>query len=90
MKFVSTRDGKKEYKSCETIIKGIADDGGLFVPQSFPLITLDDIAEFAEMPYEECAAKVLSLYLDDIGYEKLLDITKRHIQNSMEMLVRFQ
>lgn len=77
MKFVSTRDGKKEYKPCEAIIKGIADDGGLFVPQSFPLITFDDIAEFAEMPYEECAAKVLSLYLDDIGYEKLFDITKK-------------
>ena len=62
MKFVSTRDGKKEYKPCETIIKGIADDGGLFVPQSFPLITLDDIAEFAEMPYEVCCKSVISLF----------------------------
>lgn len=77
MKFVSTRNGKKEYEPCEAIIKGIADDGGLFVPQVFPLITFDDIAKFAEMSYEECAAKVLSLYLDDIGYDKLLDITKK-------------
>ena len=34
MKYVSTRDNSKEYSFEEVFIKGLADDGGLYVPQS--------------------------------------------------------
>ena len=36
MKFQSTRGAEKGVASAEAIIKGIAKDGGLFVPESFP------------------------------------------------------
>lgn len=76
MKFISTRNNAEEYNASEVIVKGIADDGGLFVPKSFPKVSLDEIKEWSSS-YEECSARVLSLYLDDIGYEKLLDITTK-------------
>ena len=76
MKFISTRNSSKEYTASEVIVKGIAEDGGLFVPVSFPKIDLGTVLKWATS-YEECSARVLSLYLDDIGYEKLLEITTK-------------
>ncbi len=70
MYFISTRGGEK-VTGAEAIVKGLAKDGGLFVPETFPIITREELNEMAEMNYPERAAFVLSKYLDDLGAEFL-------------------
>lgn len=74
MMFFSTRDPEKKlFKASEVIKKGLAADGGLFVPDSIPSVSLDDISNIAKMSYPERAATVLSMYLSDYTYEELLE-----------------
>ncbi len=77
MKYTSTRDTRKEFSASEAIVKGISDDGGLFVPSSFPVLDGDAIASLIDMNYAQRSAKILSMYLDDFSYEELLDYTQR-------------
>ena len=73
MRYISTRDiEKKNYVSAAFAIKqGLAQDGGLYVPESFPQVSADFIASLAEKSYTERAVDVLSLYLTDYTREEL-------------------
>lgn len=71
MKYTSTRNNAVRVDSAKAIAQGISADGGLFVPESFPQITLDDIKKMSEMSYIERAKKVLSLYLTDFTTEEI-------------------
>ena len=74
MMFFSTRDSEKKlFKASEVIKNGLAADGGLFVPDSIPAVSLEDISNLAKMSYPERAATVLSMYLSDYTYEELLE-----------------
>ncbi len=75
MDFFSTR-GEGPIKGSQAIINGIAKDGGLYVPSSFPTISRDDLNDMIELDYEERSAYVMSLYLDDFSYEELLEYTR--------------
>ena len=67
MKYVSTRDlaGGVKISSAEAIKKGLAPDGGLFMPESFPKIGNEDIKRLITLPYPKRAEYILSLFLDD-------------------------
>ncbi len=52
-------------------MKGLAKDGGLFVPETFPSISREELDKMSEMNYPERAAFVLGKYLDDLGEEFL-------------------
>lgn len=71
--YISTRskDGKK-YTSAEVIKNGLADDGGLFVPEHIPTITYEDIDAMRSMTYAERAARVLGMFLTDYDSDELL------------------
>ena len=65
MKYVSTRSKIEPINSAEAIIRGIADDGGLFVPESFPKIEMNEIEKFVGAPYVTVAEKILQPFLTD-------------------------
>ncbi len=73
MNYYSTRDTERKTAktSAEVIKQGIADDGGLFMPESIPSIDLDYIKGLCDKTYIERAAEVLSLYLTDYTKEEL-------------------
>ncbi len=74
MNYQSTRDvNKTKYQSAQAIKQGLANDGGLFVPDEVPSLTLDDIKELCPLSYPERAARVLSSYLTDYTYDELLE-----------------
>ena len=74
MMFFSTRDSEKKlFKASEVIKNGLAADGGLFVPDSIPAVSLDDISNISKMSYAERAATILSMYLSDYTYDELLE-----------------
>lgn len=79
MLFKSTR-GEENVKSTDCLVRGIASDGGLFVPTSFPEFDLD---ENKNLSYKELALKVLSSYLDlDKAYlEKSIDTAYNTFSN---------
>lgn len=74
MMFFSTRDSEKKlFKASEVIKNGLASDGGLYVPDSIPSVSIEDISSIAKMSYAERAATILSMYLSDYTYEELLE-----------------
>ncbi len=77
MKFISTRGFEKKYSASEAIVLGIAPDGGLFVPESVPVLTSDEIDEMTNMPFEKISARVLSKFLDDFTESELLSYTSQ-------------
>ena len=71
MLYQSTRGDDKRVTSAETIAFGLSDDGGLFVPESFPHISHGIIDQLALEPYEKRAAYVMSLFLSDFNIDEL-------------------
>lgn len=68
--YKSTRNAEKTVTASEAILKGLADDGGLFVPVSIPKldVTLD---ELKTMSYQETAYAVMKQFLTDFTEEEL-------------------
>ena len=75
MNYSSTRNiSKTETVSAAQAIKqGLANDGGLFMPEAFPALTIKDIAALVDKSYVERAVHVLSLFLTDYTKEELLE-----------------
>ena len=71
MYFISTRGGEK-VTGARAIVKGLSDNGGLFVPETFPAVTREELEEMLSMSYPERAAKVLHKFLDDYDEKGLL------------------
>ncbi|MDU4145927.1 MAG: threonine synthase, partial [Clostridium sp.] len=65
MKFQSTRGLERDVKSAEGIIRGIAKDGGLFVPDSFPNL-YEILKKNKGLSYEELAFKIIKEFFTDI------------------------
>lgn len=65
MFYNSTRNSTLKVNSAEAITQGISADGGLFVPESIPAISLDEIKSVSDMKYSDRAAFVFSKYLTD-------------------------
>ncbi len=65
MKYVSTRDNSKEYSFEEVFIKGLADDGGLYVPTSFKKFSLDELSQLKNLNYYDLSTEVINLFTSD-------------------------
>lgn len=76
MKFISTRGKGEIISSSEAIIKGIADDGGLYVPVEFPKL-YDNLKKKMGLSYEELAYEIIRKFFDDIGDENLKEAIRQ-------------
>lgn len=65
MFYNSTRNSTVKVSSAEAITQGISADGGLFVPESIPVLTPDEIKAVGDMSYADRAAFVFSKFLTD-------------------------
>lgn len=70
MQMLSTR-GAAAVTPSVAILRGLAPDGGLYVPAAFPHFTLEEIASLASLPYVERAHAVLSRFLPDFSAREL-------------------
>ena len=68
--YKSTRNADKTVTASEAILKGLADDGGLFVPDSIPALEVP-LEKLADMTYQETAYEVMKLFLSDFTEEEL-------------------
>lgn len=68
--YKSTRSNSEPVTASKAILKGLADDGGLFVPMQIP--TLDvSLEKLADMTYQQVAYEVMKLFLTDFTEEEL-------------------
>lgn len=72
MNYISTRGCSEKKTAAQVIKQGLAEDGGLFVPESIPTVSSDFIKKLASEDYAHRAADILSLYLTDYTYDELL------------------
>ncbi len=73
MLYSSTRNGNKTCTAAQAIVRGLAEDGGLFTPVAMPKLTENALADLAKMTYQQRAAYVMGLYLSDFSQEELMD-----------------
>ena len=64
MFYTETRDGAVNITASQAIVNGISEDGGLYVPSSFPKLSPDDIDALRHLDYKELAAEIISKFLD--------------------------
>ena len=74
MEFFSTRDKARRVTSSQAIAQGLSDEGGLFVPESFPQV---DVQAVCAMDYPAMAAAILRQYLTDYDPAFLADAAAR-------------
>ena len=76
MKYVSTRGGIEPLEFQDAVMMGLADDGGLIVPQDIPDVA-DRLAGWADLDYPELAFEVIRLFATDIPGDDLRDLVLR-------------
>lgn len=75
--YESTRGGKEGITSAEAIKRGIAPNGGLYVPQQIKELTLEKITDLVNMSYSQRAVSILKLFLEDYTEEELTDCVNK-------------
>lgn len=68
--YTSTRNNQEKVTASQAILKGLADDGGLFVPREIPKLTAT-VEQLMSMSYQETAYEVMKLYFTDFTTEEL-------------------
>ena len=66
MKYISTRGDATPRAFCEILLEGLAPDGGLYLPVSYPKIDDATLTRWRGLSYAELAYEILSLFIDDI------------------------
>ena len=74
MKYISTRNSSKTFEFKDVFIKGLADDGGLFIPKSLIKFSKSDIDEFKDLNYQELAKKIIYPFIGNFMNEN--DLSK--------------
>ena len=71
MNYTSTRDNSVKVSAAYAIATGISPDGGLYVPETIPALTKDELLAAAQEHYRERAVRVLEKYLTDFTADEL-------------------
>lgn len=82
--YSSTRNDKQKISASQAILKGLADDGGLFVPDSIPALDVS-VDELAKMSYQETAYEVMKLFLSDFTEEELKTCIERAYDSKFDV-----
>ena len=78
MKYISTRSKEKEYSFGEVFLKGLADDGGLYVPKSLKKYSKEELLKLKNLNYNELSTEIISQFSGDfISREELSSLIKK-------------
>lgn len=77
MLYFSTRNSKEKVTASQAISCGLAPDGGLYVPESLPQLSLDAIKELGKCDYRERACTIMKPFLDEFTEAELKAMTAR-------------
>ena len=74
MEYISTRNVKKSFSFKDVFLKGLASDGGLFVPKKIPFYNSAELQKFKNLSYNETATKIISEFCGS-------DFSKSEVKN---------
>ena len=74
MKYISTRNTSKTFEFSEVFVKGLADDGGLFIPKSLIKFSEEQIKDFKKLNYSDLAKKIIYPFIGNFMSEN--DLSK--------------
>ncbi|WP_333683600.1 threonine synthase [Pontibaca methylaminivorans] len=78
MRYISTRGAAPELPFDDTMLTGLARDGGLYVPAAIPQLSSAEIAAFGGLSYEDLALRVMTPFIgDSFGESELTDLVAR-------------
>ncbi|SIT78846.1 threonine synthase [Pontibaca methylaminivorans] len=78
MRYISTRGAAPELPFDDTMLTGLARDGGLYVPAAIPQLTSAEIAALGGLSYEDLALRVMTPFIgDSFGESELTDLIAR-------------
>ena len=66
MKYISTRNNSKEFNFSEVFLKGLADDGGLYIPKKVLKLSNEELKKFSKLSYQDLAKEIIFLFCGDI------------------------
>ncbi|WP_460796944.1 threonine synthase [Microbacterium sp. GXF0217] len=75
MQYISTRGGMQPLPYCETLLEGLAPDGGLAVPEVMPTVDGETLERWRALTYPQLATEVLALFATDIPRADLARMT---------------
>ena len=79
MEYISTRNKKKTFSFKDVFLKGLADDGGLFVPKDIPKYNKNEIKSLKKLSYNELATNIILKFCNEEFNEKEI---KELVKNS--------
>ncbi len=78
MKYISTRSKEKEYSFGEVFLKGLGDDGGLYVPKSLKTCSKEELLKLKNLNYNELSTEIISQFSADfISRDELSSLIKK-------------
>ena len=77
MKYISTRGQSKPLSFSEILLGGLAPDGGLYLPETYPKFSAQDLNSMQSMTYPELAFHIISQFVDDIPKDDLKTIINK-------------
>ncbi len=81
MRYISTRGGITPIPFKDAVMMGLASDGGLLLPESYPTVTRDQLESWRGLTYPELAFKIISCYVDDIPSNDLKELINRSYES---------
>ena len=78
MKYISTRNSSKEYNFEQIFIKGLADDGGLFVPETIKKFSNEELSKLKNLDYSDLSTEIINIFSSDfISKDELSSLIKK-------------
>ena len=77
MRYISTRGKVDSMSFKDAVLMGLANDGGLLLPEHYPVFSLSEIKALSKLSYSELAFEIMSLYSEGLPKQQLKDIIDR-------------
>ena len=77
MRYISTRGGIQPIAFKDAVMMGLASDGGLLLPESYPQISAEQLESWRSLGYPQLAFEIISRFVDDIPADDLKSIIER-------------
>ena len=82
MEYISTRNTKKIFSFKDVFLKGLAPDGGLFIPRKIPLYFYEELINLKSLSYNELAINIISKFCaDEFNEEEVREIVNKAYKN---------
>ena len=82
MEYISTRNTQKIFSFKDVFLKGLASDGGLFVPKKIPLYTYQELEKLRNLSYNELATKIILKFCsDEFNETEIKDLVNNSYKN---------